>query len=95
MTADIHERIIARLEDLRAHSRCLRSHQFPDDVSYPPLEKAFDMAIEDVRRKCPNCGDVGSCEHLHPPLDPKGTITVKCYCDRPAYLEECERRLNG
>lgn len=55
----------------------------------------IDMAIDNVRRKCPNCGDRGEVEVLDAPLEPVRTIKSKCYCNRPALLAEWERRLNG
>jgi hypothetical protein len=68
MSDSIHERLIARLEELRA--------------IYPAI--LIDMALNDVRRRCPFCDD-----------DPTARVPGPCPCLRPAYLAECERRLSG
>lgn len=88
---DIHDRLIARLEDERARFAQWSTHLIPGREI---ILAAFDAWINDVRRKCPRCGDKGVISSVH---DQRGEplITVRCICNRPALLAEWERRLGG
>ncbi len=52
MPEDIHDRIVAGLEELRTAYHTVGAIQ--------PEDTLIDMAIDNVRRwKCPGCGDTG------------------------------------
>lgn len=84
---DIHERLIARLEELYIVelSRC-QSREESLQVS-----ARYDMALYAVRAKCPKCGDLGFVVHT----GEHESIRYACDCKRPALLAEWERQLGG
>jgi hypothetical protein len=95
MPDDIHDRLIAGLEQMRtAWSHSWNKH-LNDQAK---VNTAIDMAIYAVRAKCPWCKDLGSYTRLEPGEPSIGPyeIQTKCvHCNRPALLAEWERQLNG
>ena len=79
---DIHDQLIARLEELRSVVA-----QWPSHLN-AGLLVAFDMAVAYVRQRCPKCEDSGV------KLRIKG-LPWNCDCNRPAMLAEAFRALDG